>query len=90
MRTTYWVPGARRRGFSLVAGLALLCLAGTIVVGSPARAAEAPPAQGGPFNTGEADALPAQAAKPAGTGLLTTGDGYARPQGSTRGTCATP
>jgi peptidoglycan hydrolase-like protein with peptidoglycan-binding domain/DNA invertase Pin-like site-specific DNA recombinase len=84
MRTTYWVPGARRRGFSLVAGLALLCLAGTIVVGSPARAAEAPPAQGGPFDTGEAHPLPARAAEPAENLLLTTGDGYARPQGSIR------
>ena len=42
MRTTYWVPGARRRSFSLVAGLVLLCLAGTMVIGSPARAADAP------------------------------------------------
>jgi peptidoglycan hydrolase-like protein with peptidoglycan-binding domain/DNA invertase Pin-like site-specific DNA recombinase len=62
MRTTYWVPGARRRGFSLVAGLALLCLAGTMISGSPARAAEAPTA------TSE---------------LLTTGDGYGQPRGST-------
>jgi peptidoglycan hydrolase-like protein with peptidoglycan-binding domain/DNA invertase Pin-like site-specific DNA recombinase len=63
MRTTYWVPGAQRRGFSLVAGLALLCLAGTIVGSSPARAAEAPTAD---------------------SELLTTGDGYAEPRGSTR------
>ena len=63
MRTTYWVPGARRRGFSLVAGLAVLCLAGTLVGSSPARAAEAPTAE---------------------SELLTTGDGYAQPQGSTR------
>jgi peptidoglycan hydrolase-like protein with peptidoglycan-binding domain/DNA invertase Pin-like site-specific DNA recombinase len=84
MRTTYWVPGARRRGFSLVAGLALLCLAGTIVVGSPARAAEAPTGQGGSFTPREVDPLPPQAAEAAGNGLLTTGNGYARPQGSTR------
>jgi peptidoglycan hydrolase-like protein with peptidoglycan-binding domain/DNA invertase Pin-like site-specific DNA recombinase len=62
MRTTYWVPGARRRGFSLVAGLALLCLAGTMVSSSPARAAEAPTAK---------------------SELLTTGDGYGQPRGST-------
>jgi peptidoglycan hydrolase-like protein with peptidoglycan-binding domain/DNA invertase Pin-like site-specific DNA recombinase len=63
MRTTYWVPGARRRSFGLVAGLALLCLAGTMVAGSPARAAQAPTAE---------------------SGLLTSGDGYAQPRGSTR------
>jgi peptidoglycan hydrolase-like protein with peptidoglycan-binding domain len=63
MRTTYWVPGARRRVFSLAAGLALLCLAGTLVSSSPARAAEAPAAE---------------------NELLTTGDGYAQPQGSPR------
>jgi peptidoglycan hydrolase-like protein with peptidoglycan-binding domain len=53
MRTTYWVPGARRRGFSLVAGLALLCLAGTIVSTSPARAAEAPTAKSELLTTGD-------------------------------------
>jgi peptidoglycan hydrolase-like protein with peptidoglycan-binding domain/DNA invertase Pin-like site-specific DNA recombinase len=63
MRTTYWVPGARRRVFSLAAGLALLCLAGTLVSSSPARAAETPAAE---------------------NELLTTGDGYAQPQGSPR------
>jgi peptidoglycan hydrolase-like protein with peptidoglycan-binding domain/DNA invertase Pin-like site-specific DNA recombinase len=42
MRTTYWVPGARRGAISLAAGLALLCLAGTLISSSPARAAEAP------------------------------------------------
>ena len=85
MRTTYWVPGARRRGFSLLAGLALLCLAGTIVLATPARA-EAPAAESGPFTTGEADALPTGVAEAptGGNGLLTTGDGYAHPQGSTR------
>ena len=85
MRTTYWVPGARRRGFSLLAGLALLCLAGTIVLATPARA-EAPAAEIGPFTTGEADALPTRVAEAptGGNGLLTTGDGYAHPQGSTR------
>ena len=85
MRTTYWVPGARRRGFSLLAGLALLCLAGTIVLDTPARA-EAPAAESGPFTTGEADALPTRVAEAptGGNGLLTTGDGYAHPQGSTR------
>jgi peptidoglycan hydrolase-like protein with peptidoglycan-binding domain len=53
MRTTYWVPGARSRGFSLVAGLALLCLAGTIVSSSPARAAEAPTAKSELLATGD-------------------------------------
>ena len=53
MRTTYWVPGARRRGFSLVAGLALLCLAGTMVAGSPARAAEPPTAKSELLTTGD-------------------------------------
>jgi peptidoglycan hydrolase-like protein with peptidoglycan-binding domain len=53
MRTTYWVPGARRRGFSLVAGLALLCLAGTIVSTPPARAAEAPTAKSELLATGD-------------------------------------
>jgi peptidoglycan hydrolase-like protein with peptidoglycan-binding domain/DNA invertase Pin-like site-specific DNA recombinase len=63
MRTTYWVPGARRRGISLAAGLALLCLAGTLVSSSPATAAEAAAVE---------------------NELLTTGDGYAQPQGSPR------
>jgi peptidoglycan hydrolase-like protein with peptidoglycan-binding domain len=62
MRTTYWVPGARRRGFSLVAGLAVLCFVGTMVGGSPAQA-----------ETARAE-----------SGLLTMGDGYAQPHGSTR------
>ena len=53
MRTTYWVPGARRRSFSLVAGLALLCLAGTMVIGSPARAADAPTAKSELLTTGD-------------------------------------
>jgi peptidoglycan hydrolase-like protein with peptidoglycan-binding domain len=53
MRTTYWVPGARRRSFSLVAGLALLCLAGTMVAGSPARAAEPPTAKSELLTTGD-------------------------------------
>src|SRR6185503_5125247 len=53
MRTTYWVPGARRRGFSLVAGLALLCLAGTMAAGSPARAAETPTAASELLITGD-------------------------------------
>ena len=52
MRTTYWVPGARRRSFSLVAGLALLCLAGTMVAGSPARATETPTAASELLSTG--------------------------------------
>jgi peptidoglycan hydrolase-like protein with peptidoglycan-binding domain len=42
MRTTYWVPRARGRGFGLTAALALLCFAGTMAVGSPARAGTAP------------------------------------------------
>ena len=63
MRTTYWVPGARRRVISLAAGLALLCLAGTLVSSSPATAAEAAAVE---------------------NELLTTGDGYAQPQGSPR------
>lgn len=62
MRTTYWVPGARRRGFSLVAGLAVLCFVGTMVGSSPAQA-----------ETARAE-----------SGLLTMGDGYAQPHGSTR------
>ena len=53
MRTTYWVPGARRRSFSLVAGLALLCLAGTMVAGPPARAAETPTAASELLTTGD-------------------------------------
>ena len=53
MRTTYWVPGARRRSFSLVAGLALLCLAGTMAAGSPARAAETPTAASELLITGD-------------------------------------
>jgi peptidoglycan hydrolase-like protein with peptidoglycan-binding domain/DNA invertase Pin-like site-specific DNA recombinase len=53
MRTTYWVPGARRRGFGLLAGLALLCLAGTMVASSPARAAEAPSADSGLLSSGD-------------------------------------
>jgi peptidoglycan hydrolase-like protein with peptidoglycan-binding domain/DNA invertase Pin-like site-specific DNA recombinase len=59
MRTTYCLPGARRRGFSLVAGLAVLCLAGTMVVGSsPARAAEAPRADTELLTLGDGYAQP--------------------------------
>jgi peptidoglycan hydrolase-like protein with peptidoglycan-binding domain len=52
MRTTYLVPGARGRSFSLVAGLAVLCLAGTMVGGSSARAAEASAADSELLTTG--------------------------------------
>jgi peptidoglycan hydrolase-like protein with peptidoglycan-binding domain/DNA invertase Pin-like site-specific DNA recombinase len=58
MRTTYWVPGARRRGISLAAGLALLCFAGTVAGSSPARAAEAPKADGGLLRIGDGYAHP--------------------------------
>jgi peptidoglycan hydrolase-like protein with peptidoglycan-binding domain len=53
MRTTYWVPRVRRRRFGLLAGLALLCLAGTMVSSSPAVAAEAPTAESGLLMAGD-------------------------------------
>jgi peptidoglycan hydrolase-like protein with peptidoglycan-binding domain len=53
MRTTYWVPRARGRGISLTAAaLALLCFAGTMAVGSPARAAEVSTADNGLLTAG--------------------------------------
>ena len=40
MRTTYSLPGARGRTFSLAAGLVLVCLAGAMMSSAPAQAAE--------------------------------------------------
>ena len=57
MRTTYWVPGARRRGFSLVAGLAVLCFVGTMVSSSPAQA-ETARAESGLLMMGDGYAQP--------------------------------
>src|SRR5215208_5021288 len=58
MRTTYWVPGARRRGISLVAGIALLCFAGAMVSSSPARAADHPRADSELLTIGDGYAQP--------------------------------
>jgi peptidoglycan hydrolase-like protein with peptidoglycan-binding domain len=57
MRTTYWVPGAHRRGFSLVAGLAVLCFVGTMVSSSPAQA-ETARAESGLLMMGDGYAQP--------------------------------